>query len=182
MNDLVIGQYLSNVFQGNTVNITFEQTILPNGQGTLTMADAEDSATLSAKIGAGGDIYLLDSFSYADPGFVRVSLLPDGESSRKTKIDAHKNATRIPFPIPILIAVDISLEYLNGAAANNLYVNLTGISFSQDNSIKFQDWCSTFMDALQAGGQNQGLTYGMPGYVAPGQGTGTRDRCRRTRG
>jgi len=156
----MFGEYIREKLGGSIVSMTWQETLLADQIGTLSLVDAENGANLLAKSN-GGDFFLIDYFSYADPGFVTVDLLPDSDTSKRVRLDATKFGIRTPFMIPLLAEVDVELDYTNESAANNLYVNISTLYLSKDKSAAFTTLCTDFVDAFFA------MSSAIQGSVSP---------------
>lgn len=164
------------------INLTWQETLLADQIGSLTLADAENGVSLLSKSNS-GDFFLVDYVAFADPGFVTVDLLPDSDALRRTRLDATKHAVRTPFILPLLAEVDVQLDYTNESAINNLYVNITSLYLSKDKSAEYTKLCEDFVDAFFAmSSAIQGSVSGPS--IAPSYGltaTTGRERCGRPR-
>ncbi len=176
----MIGEYIRLRLGGSVVNLTWQETLLADQVGSLTFVDAENGASLLTKA-SNGDFYLIDCYAYADPGFVTIDLVPDSDTNRKIRVDAHKMATRIPFILPILVEVDVELIYTNESIVNNLYMNLSALYLSKDKVAEFQKTSEDLLDAffamssaIQSAAPVSTTAYGTAG------GTG-KERCKRAK-
>jgi hypothetical protein len=151
MLNFILGQYMTQAFGAQIIDVTFETTMLANASSNLSLANAVDSAFVLGRVGTYGDIYLIDCLSQATT-FTEVSLLPDLDSGRKIRIDAQPTPVRVPFPLPVLIGTDVNIAYSNGPNPNNLYLNFSAIAMSKTQSSAFQAWAEHFANGLLTGG------------------------------
>ncbi len=178
----IFGEYIRAKLGGSIITLTWQETLLADQVGSLTLIDAENGANLLAKSNS-GDFFLIDYVSYADPGFVTVDLLPDSDVTKRVRLDATKFAIRTPFIVPLLAEVDVQLDYTNESAINNLYVNIATLYLSKDKSAEFTKLSEDFVDAFFAmstviqGSVSSGVPAPSYGLAA----SAGRERCKRPR-
>jgi hypothetical protein len=177
----MFGEYIREKLGGSIVSMTWQESLLADQIGTLSLVDAENGANLLAKSNS-GDFFLLDYFSYADPGFVTVDLLPDADTAKRIRLDATNLGVRTPFIIPVLAEVDVQLEYTNESAVNNLYVNISTLYLSKDKAAAFTTLCTDFVEAffamssaIQVSANPSGT---LPSYGSTATG---RERCKKSK-
>jgi hypothetical protein len=74
MMDILTGWHVAEKFKAKFITVTFEQSLIAGESDTIQLTDAVDGATLK-QILETDNFILFDVFSYADPGFVQVSVL-----------------------------------------------------------------------------------------------------------
>lgn len=131
----MFGLYIANKLKGKFITINFEQSISPDISGSLSLADAVDGASLVQALET-DDFLLFDVFTYADPGFVQVNILPDNDTTKKFRIEATKNPTRVPIMPPRSVEVDLVIDYVNENQANDMFVSFTAMRIPEANLAK----------------------------------------------
>lgn len=148
MIDTLFGWYIGENLKGKFITITFEQSLVASDAASLTLTDAEDGATLKTILETDNFI-LADVFAYADPGFVKVNVLPDNDTTKKFRVEATKNPTRVPIMPPKMAEVDLVLDYTNEAQPNDLYVSFTAMRIPQENLDEFTVLSEVIPTSLQ---------------------------------
>lgn len=136
MMDILTGWYVAEKFKAKFITITFEQSLTAGGSDTIPLVDAVDGVALKQMLETDNFI-VFDVFSYADPGFVQVEVLPDNDSTKKFRIEATKNPARIPMTPPKMAEVDIVLDYANENQPNDLYISFSAMRINQDKMPEF---------------------------------------------
>lgn len=136
MMDILTGWHVAEKFKAKFITITFEQSLTAGESDTIPLVDAVDGATLK-QILETDNFILFDVFSYADPGFVQVSVLPDSDSTKKFRIEATKNPARVPLMPPKMAEVDLVLDYTNEDQPNDLYISFSAMRINQDKLPEF---------------------------------------------
>jgi hypothetical protein len=90
MIDMLFGWHVAQKFKAKFITVTFEESLTAGDSGTISLTDAVDGTSLKQMLETDNFI-LLDVFSYADPGFVQIEVLPDNDSTKKFRIEATKN-------------------------------------------------------------------------------------------
>jgi hypothetical protein len=127
--------------------VTFEKSIAAGASGSFSLTDAEDGAEQVEWLSADNFI-LWDVFTYANPGFVSLIVMPDGENTKKFRIEATQNPTRIPFMPPKLIEADLLLDYVNTGQRNDVYISFSAMRISHENYADFLDFAERTSVAL----------------------------------
>lgn len=136
MIDTLFGWYIQEKLKGKFITVTFEESLVADDTDTLSLADAVDGASMVQMLETDNFI-LFDVFAYADPGFVKVNVLPDNDTSLKFRIEATKNPTRVPIMPPKMAEVDLVLDYTNESQPNDLYVSFTAMRIPEANLDEF---------------------------------------------
>ena len=136
MIDTLFGWYGGTKLKGKFITIEFEESLVADDTDTLSLADAIDGAELKNALDTDNFI-LFDVFSYADPGFVKIKVLPDNDPNKKFRIEATKNPTRIPIMPPKMAEVDLVLDYTNESQPNDIYVSFTAMRIPEDKLYDF---------------------------------------------
>lgn len=136
MIDTLFGWYVGTNLKGKFITIVFEESLVPDDEDTLSLSDAIDGTELKNWLDTDNFI-LFDVFSYADPGFVAMKVLPDNDPNKKFRIEATKNPTRIPIMPPKMVEVDIILDYINESQPNNIYISFTAMRIPETNLPSF---------------------------------------------
>ncbi len=136
MIDTLFGWYIQQHLKGKFITITFEESLVADDSDTLSILDAVDGAALQLMLQTDNFI-IADVFSYADPGFVKVNVLPDNDSTLKFRIEATKNPARIPIMPPKMAETDLVLDYENEGQPNDLYISFTAMRIPEDNLDEF---------------------------------------------
>ncbi|MFH1296352.1 MAG: hypothetical protein ABIJ04_03660 [Bacteroidota bacterium] len=131
MIDTLFGWYVGTKLKGKFITIEFEESLVADDADTLSLADAIDGAELKNALDTDNFI-LFDVFSYADPGFVKIKVLPDNDPNKKFRIEATKNSTRTPIMPPRMAEVDLVLDYTNESQPNDIYVSFTAMRIPED--------------------------------------------------
>ena len=132
MIDTLFGWYIGTKLKGKFITIVFEESLVADDADTLSLSDAIDGTELKDKLDTDNFI-LFDVFSYADPGFVAMKVLPDNDPNKKFRIEATKNPTRIPIMPPKMAEVDLVLDYTNESQPNDIYISFTAMSIPEAN-------------------------------------------------
>lgn len=141
------GFYIRSAMGARYFTITFEKTIAAGAEGSFSLTDAEDGAEQLGWLSSDNFI-MWDVFTYAVPGFVNLLVLPDGESTKKFRIEATQNPTRIPFMPPKLIEADILIDYKNTGERNDIYISFSAMRISHANYADFLDFAERTSIAL----------------------------------
>lgn len=136
MMDLLTGWHMAEKFKAKFITVTFEQSLTAGESDTIPLTDAVDGATLK-QILETDNFILFDVFSYADPGFVQIEVLPDSDSTKKFRIEATKNPARVPLMPPKMAEVDLVLDYTNEDQPNDLYISFSAMRINQDKLPEF---------------------------------------------
>lgn len=136
MIDTLFGWYIAEKLKGKFITITFEESLVADDTDTLSLGDAVDGAALQQMLETDNFI-LFDVIAYADPGFVKVNVLPDNDTSLKFRVEATKNPIRVPIMPPKMAEVDLVLDYTNESQPNDLYVSFTAMRIPQTNLDEF---------------------------------------------
>ena len=130
MADILTGWHIAEKFNAKFINITFEESLTAGDSGTLSLTDAVDGAALKAVLETDNFI-IFDMFAYADPGFVRVQVLPDSDGTKKFRAEATKNPARVPISPPKMAEVDLAIDYVNEDQPNDLYISFSAMRIDQ---------------------------------------------------
>ena len=136
MIDTLFGWYVGTKLKGKFITIVFEESLAADDADTLSLSDAIDGTDLKNALDTDNFI-LFDVFSYADPGFVKIKILPDNDPNKKFRIEATKNPTRIPIMPPKMAEVDIVLDYTNESQPNDIYISFTAMRIPETNLPSF---------------------------------------------
>lgn len=136
MIDTLFGWYIQQQLKGKFITITFEESLVADDTDTLSLGDAVDGTSLQ-QILETDNFILFDVFAYADPGFVKVNVLPDNDTTLKFRVEATKNPTRVPIMPPKMAEVDLVLDYTNESQPNDLYVSFTAMRIPETNLDEF---------------------------------------------
>ena len=136
MIDILTGWHIAEKFKAKFITVTFEQSLTASGSDTIPLTDAVDGAVLK-QILETDNFILFDVFSYADPGFVQVEVLPDNDSTKKFRVEATKNPARVPLMPPKMAEVDLVLDYTNEDQPNDLYISFSAMRINQDKLPEF---------------------------------------------
>lgn len=136
MIDTLFGWYIQEHLKGKFITITFEESLVADDTDTLSIADAVDGTVLQQMLETDNFI-IADVFAYADPGFVKVNVLPDNDTTLKFRVEATKNPTRIPIMPPKMAETELVLDYTNESQPNDLYVSFTAMRIPQSNMDEF---------------------------------------------
>lgn len=136
MIDILTGWHIAEKFKAKFITVTFEQSLTAGGSDTIPLTDAVDGAALK-QILETDNFILFDVFSYADPGFVQVEVLPDNDSTKKFRVEATKNPARVPLMPPKMAEVDLVLDYTNEDQPNDLYISFSAMRINQDKLPEF---------------------------------------------
>lgn len=131
MIDLLFGWHVAQEFKAKFITVTFEESLTASSASTISLADAIDGTALKQMLETDNFI-IYDVFSYADPGFVQVEVLPDNDSTKKFRIEATKNPSRVPITPPKMAEVDLVLDYTNEDQPNDLYISFSAMRINQD--------------------------------------------------
>jgi len=126
----LFGWHVAEKFKAKFITVTFEESLTAGASSTISLADAVDGTKLSEMLETDNFI-LFDVFSYADPGFVQIEVLPDADSTKKFRIEATKNPIRVPIMPPKMAEVDLVLDYSNEDQPNDLYISFSAMRISQ---------------------------------------------------
>lgn len=148
MIDTLFGWYISEKLKGKFITVTFEESLVADDTDTLSLGDAVDGAALQQMLETDNFI-LFDVIAYADPGFVKVNVLPDNDTSLKFRVEATKNAFRVPIMPPKMAEVDLVLDYTNESQPNDLYVSFTAMRIPQTNLDEFTVLSEIIPSSLQ---------------------------------
>ncbi len=132
MIDTLFGWYVGTKLKGKFITIVFEESLTADEADTLSLSDAIDGTDLKNALDTDNFI-LFDVFSYADPGFVAMKVLPDNDPNKKFRIEASKNPTRIPIMPPKMVEVELVLDYTNESQPNDIYVSFTAMRIPENN-------------------------------------------------
>ena len=143
----LFGYYVRSSMGARFITITFEKTIVAGATGSFSLTDAEDGAEQLDWL-SNNNFILWDVFTYADPGFVNLLVKPDGESTKKFRIEATQNPTRIPLMPPKLVEADLLLDYTNTGQRNDIYISFSAMKISHDNYAEFLDFVERTSVAL----------------------------------
>jgi len=185
MLNALLGWYLKEHMGAKTLSLVWEESLLANETGNYTIADARDGAVLSADL-TNFDYLLYDVFAYADPGFVKITVRPDADSSRRFILEATKKSTRTTLPVPSLVESDLVLSVENEAVLNDIFISFSAIRLSEENLAKFtvlsellfQYMPNAVIQALNLQSTAAGVSYSPGG---PGESTGVAP-CKRRGG
>lgn len=148
MIDTLFGWYIQEHLKGRFITITFEESLVADDSDTLSIADAVDGTLLQQMLETDNFI-IADVFAYADPGFVKVNVLPDNDTMLKFRVEATKNPTRVPIMPPKMAETDLVLDYTNESQPNDLYVSFTAMRIPQNNMDEFTVLSETIPVSLQ---------------------------------
>lgn len=143
----LFGYYVRSAMGARFTSITFEKTIATSASGSFTLTDAEDGAEQLDWL-SNDNFILWDVFTYADPGFVKLVVKPDAESTKKFRIEATQNPTRIPLMPPKLVEADLQLDYVNTGQRNDIYISFSAMRISHENYAEFLDFAERNSVAL----------------------------------
>jgi len=152
MIDTLFGWYVGTKLKGRFITIVFEESLAPDDTDTLSLSDALDGTELKNWLDTDNFI-LFDVFSYANPGFVAVKVLPDNDTNKKFRIEATNNPTRILIMPPKMAEVDIILDYTNESQPNDIYVSFTAMRIPEVNLPAFtllSELIPTALDAIDS--------------------------------
>jgi len=136
MIDILTGWHVAEKFKAKFITITFEESLTAGDSGSIALEDAIDGTALKQMLETDNFI-IFDAFSYADPGFVQIEVLPDNDSTKKFRIEATKNPARIPISPPKMAEVDLVLDYTNENQPNDLYISFSAMRINQDKLPEF---------------------------------------------
>ncbi len=136
MLDKLLGWYVKTKLSGRFISVVFEQSIESGDTGTLAITDAEDGTALKSFL-VGDNFILWEVFAYADPGMVKINILPDNDTSMKFRLEATKKGDRVPIVPPILIQTDLVIDYTNENQPNDIYLSFSGMRISEKNMPAF---------------------------------------------
>lgn len=136
MINTLFGWHVAQKFKAKFITVTFEESLTAGDSDTISLTDAVDGTALKAMLETDNFI-LLDVFSYADPGFVQIEVLPDNDSTKKFRIEATKNPGRVPIMPPKMAEVDLVLDYTNEDQPNDLYISFSAMRINQDKMPEF---------------------------------------------
>jgi hypothetical protein len=132
----MFGWYVKQSLGGQFVTVVFEKSVAAAATGQFSIMDAINGAKHQADLTA-FDYILFDVFAYAKPGFVKVDISPDADSSQAFRTECTPNATRTLFSPPVLVQTDLQLDYINEGVPNDIYLNFSALRLPQTNTPKF---------------------------------------------
>lgn len=132
MIDTLFGWYIGTKLKGKFITIVFEESLEADDTDTLFLSDAIDGTELKNALDTDNFI-LFDVFSYANPGFVAMKVLPDNDPNKKFRLEATNNPTRIPIMPPKMVEVDLALDYTNESQPNDIYISFTAMRIPEAN-------------------------------------------------
>lgn len=130
MLNLIYGWYVRENLKGYTTSVVYEESLAAGDTGSLAIGDAVDGAAHAADLKS-YDYLIYEAFACAGPGFVQIDILPDNTSSRKVRVNATKDPSRITFTPPLLAEVDTIINYTNEGQPNNLYLCLSALKLPE---------------------------------------------------
>lgn len=190
MLDFAASWYMHEKLGARGVSIVFEESLLASATGSLSLADAIDGTELVNNL-SNKDYLITGATLYADPGYVKLTVYPDGSSLGKRYLVAPSDYIYVPFTPLMLLEVDVLIDYVNSGVANNLFLCLNGVSISESKMPDLTllteglfDFSKiiAYLDAIAyyTGGGDPG-TYsgdgGISGYT--GFGESHKERCKR---
>ena len=143
----LFGYYIRSAMNARYFTVTFEKSIAASSEGSFTLTDAEDGDEQLDWL-SHDNFILWDVFTYSNPGFVNLVVMPDAEGTKKFRIEATQNPTRIPLMPPKLIEADIQLDYTNTGQRNDIYVSFSAMRISHENYAEFLDFAERTSVAL----------------------------------
>ena len=149
MTDILTGWHMAEKFNAKFINITFEESLTAGDSGTLSLTDAVDGAALKAILETDNFI-IFDMFAYADPGFVRIQVLPDSDSTKKFRAEATKNPVRVPISPPKMAEVDLAIDYVNEDQPNDLYVSFYAMRIDQKKLPEFTLFAELLPESIES--------------------------------
>jgi len=148
MIDMLFGWHIAEKFKAKFITIVFEESLTAGASDTVSLADAVDGTKLSEMLDTDNFI-LLDVFSYADPGFVQIEVLPDADPTKKFRIEATKNPARVPIMPPKMAEVDLVLDYTNEDQPNDLYISFSVMRINQEKLPDFTLLAELLPDSIE---------------------------------
>jgi len=136
MMNILTGWHVAEKFKAKFITVTFEQSLTAGQADTIPLTDAVDGTALKQMLETDNFI-LFDVFSYANPGFVQIEVLPDNDSTKKFRIEATKNPSRVPLMPPKMAEVDLVLDYTNEDQPNDLYISFSAMRINQEKLPEF---------------------------------------------
>lgn len=132
----LLGWYVKTKLGGRFISVVFEQSLESSDTGTFSISDAEDNPLLKNLL-IGDNFILWEVFAYADPGLVKINVLPDNDTSHKFRLEATKKGDRVPIVPPVLVETDLVIDYENENQPNDIYLSFSGMRISEKNMPAF---------------------------------------------
>lgn len=148
MTDILTGWHIAEKFNAKFITITFEESLTAGDTGTLALTDAIDGTSLKTMLETDNFI-IFDVFAYADPGFVRIQVLPDADGTKKFLAAATKNPVRVPISPPKMAEVDLTLDYVNENQPNDMYVSFSAMRIDQKKLPEFTLFAESISTAIE---------------------------------
>lgn len=136
MLDKLLGWYVKTKLGGRFISVVFEQSLESSDTGTFSITDAEDGTKLDNYL-VSDNFILWEVFAYADPGMVKINVLPDNNTTEKFRLEATKKGDRVPMVPPVLIEADLVIDYENENQPNDIYLSFSGMRIPQKNMPAF---------------------------------------------
>ena len=136
MLNTLFGWYVQESLKGKYISIIFRTSLEPDEEDTLTLDDAEDAAKLKSWL-TGDNFILTDVSAFSTPGTVQLTVLPDSDSTKQFKFDATNTPITTPIMPPKLVEVSLEIDYINESQPNDLYIIISALRISEDNTAKF---------------------------------------------
>ena len=149
MTDILTGWHMAEKFNAKFITITFEESLTAGDTGTLALVDAVDGTSLK-KVLETDNIIIYDAFAYADPGFVKIQVLPDADSTKKFRVEATKNPVRVPISPPKMAEVDLTLDYVNEDQPNDIYISFSAMRIDQNKLPEFTLFAELIPTAIES--------------------------------
>lgn len=144
MLDFLVGWYVREILGGRNTSIIWEESLAADASGVLTISDAVNGSIHASNLGT-SDYIIYSGFAYANPGFVKVDIRPDNESTFKFRLDATSYPSRVSIMPPNLAEVEIYVDYVNESQPNDLYVSLNAVRLSEKNVAELTALSEDFM-------------------------------------
>jgi hypothetical protein len=136
MLDKLLAWYVKTKLGGRFISVVFEQSIASSGTGTFSITDAEDGTKLDNYL-ISDNFILWEVFAYADPGMVKINVLPDNNTTEKFRLEATKKGDRVLMVPPIYVEADLVIDYENENQPNDIYISFSGMRIPQKNMPAF---------------------------------------------
>ena len=149
MADILTGWHIAEKFNAKFITVTFEESLTAGDTGTLSLTDAVDGLTLKTMLETDNFI-IFDAFAYADPGFVKIQVLPDADSTKKFRAEATKNPARVPISPPKMAEVDLTLDYVNEDQPNDIYISFSAMRIDQKKLPEFTLFAESIPAAIES--------------------------------
>ncbi|MDP2217214.1 MAG: hypothetical protein Q8J68_08015 [Methanolobus sp.] len=140
MLNALFGWYVQENLNGRYISLVFKASLDADEKDTLTLddvgADAEDAAKIKKWL-VGDNFILTDIWTYAVPGNVALTILPDSDTTKQFYVEAVNEPLRIPISPPKLVETNLSIDFTNENQPNDLFIIIGAIRISESNTAKF---------------------------------------------